>query len=706
MLKAVVKSALTKRRVTKYNKLVSVKASAYDKWQKELERQPVMAAEAPVNFETLPSGEVVPHKLPDPKVKVVPYAKVWEMTNAKDDEGIVYLFASPKGKLTKRATEVVRQYFIAHPEHNVVYGDEDEIGKGGKYIHPYFKPDWSPDSYLNAFYIGSYFACRSVTLHKAAGEYDNAVRMLGGVSSNRNTPEQVGLEASLLSADVLFCMLAIHERAFAKRTGLEFPIGHIKEVLFHRNPEQDVFYGRTFHNSKHMLLKPATVSIIIPSKDHPEILRRCLESIVETTGDNSGITYDIAVVDNGSDAKNRVRYGVFIGKIPKKNGLTKINYIYKLDEFNFSAMCNKGVRSTHGEYILFLNDDIEAVKEGWLRELVSQAQLKHVGAVGAKLIYPDTDLIQHAGIANVMRGPVHKLQKMSDNKSHYYGYNRGVHNMIGVTGACLLVSRQKYNDVGGLREDLKVAFNDVDLCYSIFEKGYYNVCCNHIYLKHYESLSRGLDTMDPQKMERLSREGNLLMNLHPHLYNVDPFYSPHLNEDETISAIIPRVDYTPVEDIPYASVTIHDKGIKHSREDQCLRIGCEFNGTVDNWLYGTAADGNDNGYYLKGYSFVIGSDNALFERRLLLRPVEPYEDGSIPIGTKIYSFPIYVGYRPDIRMKLQDQVNVDLTGYKVKIEKGLLPAGFYQVGMLATDKTSRLKLVNWVPNVLRISPSR
>ena len=197
-----------------------------------------------------------------------------------------------------------------------------------------------------------------------------------------------------------------------------------------------------------------------------------------------------------------------------------------------------------------------------------------------------------------MRGPVHKLQKMSDNKSHFFGYNRGVHNMIGVTGACLLVSRQKYNDVGGLREDLKVAFNDVDFCYSIFEKGYYNVCCNHIYLKHYESLSRGLDTMDPQKMERLSREGNLLMSLHPHLYNVDPFYSPHLNEDETISAIIPRVDYTPVEDIPYASVTIHDKGIKHSREDQCQRIGCEFNGTVDNWLYGTAADGNDNGYYL------------------------------------------------------------------------------------------------------------
>ena len=208
--------------------------------------------------------------------------------------------------------------------------------------------------------------------------------------------------------------------------------------------------------------------------------------------------------------------------------------------------------------------------------------------------------------------------------------------------------------------------------------------------------------MDPKKMERLSAEGEILMRKHPKLYNVDPFYSPHLNEDETITAIIPRVDYTPVEDIPYATVTIHDKGIRHAREDQCLRIGCEFNGTLNNWLYGTNADGNENGYYLKGYSFVIGSDNATFERRLLLRLVEKNEDGAGPVSPKVYSFPIYVGYRPDIRIRLQDQVNVDLTGYKVKIEKGLLPPGNYQLGMLASDKTSRLKLVNWVPNVLRI----
>ena len=705
MLKDLAKEALVKRRIKKYDKMVAAKSSAYDKWQKAMEKEPVAKREAPIRYEEGPDGEMIPHKKPEPTVKVIPYAKVWEVSDVKKDDNVVYIFVSPKGKLVKKAQEVIRQYFIAHPEHNVVYGDEDEISSNGKYIHPYFKPDWSPDSYLNAFYIGSFFACRAETMHASAVEYDNAVRMLGGTANKRGSVEQTGLEASLLSADVLFCMLAIHEHAFGKRMGLEFPIGHIKEVLFHRSPEQDVFYGRNFHSSRHMLLKPTTVSIVIPSMDHPEILNQCLNSIIETNTDEN-ITFDVVIVDNGSSAANRVKYGVYASRAPRKNGLTKINYIYKLQEFNFSAMCNQGARNCQGEYLLFMNDDIECVKEGWLREMISQAQLGHVGAVGAKLIYPDTDLIQHAGIANVRRGPVHKLQKMHDNKNHYFGYNRGIHNMIGVTAACLMISRKKFAAVDGFPEELKVAFNDVDFCYSIHEKGYYNVCCNHIYLYHHESLTRGLDNLDPKKMERLAVEGDTLMTRHSHLYNVDPFYSPHLTEDETISAIIPKEDYTPVEDLPLAEVSIHEKGIHGAREDQCLRIGCEYNGTMDNWLYGVTAVGHDEGYFLKGYSFVIGSDNAIYDKKLLLRQVERRQDGAGPVNSKVYSISPYIWYRPDIRVRLQDQVNVDLTGYKVRIDKNTLPAGYYQIGMLAIDRTSRLKLINWVPNILRIRDSR
>lgn len=705
MFKKLAKAALVKKSTTKYNRLLATKSSAYDRWQKEVEKEPPVMSEAPIQYETAQNGELVPHKLPEPTVKIVPYGKIWDVQDDKGDENTVYLFVSPKGKLVKKASEVIKQYFIAHPEHNVVYGDEDEASKGGKYIHPYFKPDWSPDSYLNAFYIGSFFACRAGAVHESATEYDNAVKMLGGSAGKRGSVEQAGLEASLLSADVMFCMLAIHEHAFGKRTGLEFPIGHIREVLFHRDPEQDVFYGRNFHSSRHMLLRPATVSIIIPSKDHPEILKQCLDSIISTTGGDD-IRYDIVIIDNGSSAANRVKYGVYASRAERKNGLVKINYIYKLQDFNFSSMCNQGARNSGGEYLLFMNDDIECAREGWMREMLSQAQLKHVGVVGAKLIYPDSDLIQHAGIANVRRGPVHKLQKMHDNKNHYFGYNRGIHNTIGSTAACLMVSRKKFNDIGGFCEDLKVAFNDVDFCYQMHERGYYNVCCNHIYLFHHESLTRGLDNLDPKKMERLAEEGDLLMTRHSHLYNEDPFYSPHLTEDETISAIIPREDYTPVEALPYGAVAIHEKGIRGAREDQCLRVGCEYNGTMDNWLYGVTATGCEEGYFLKGYSFVIGSDNAVFEKKLLLRLVARHEDGAGPVGAKVYSFDPYIWYRPDIRVRLGDQMNVDLTGYKLRIEKGALPPGYYQIGMLAVDKTSRLKLINWVPNILKIRGSR
>ena len=147
MIKELAKNALVKKQIKKYNKLLAAKSSAYDKWQHDMEKEPVADAVAPISFETAENGEKVPTKLPSPSVKVVPYGKVWEIQSNKNDDNTVYLFVSPKGKLVRKAADVIKQYFIAHPEHNVVYGDEDELGKGGKYIHPFFKPDWSPDSY-------------------------------------------------------------------------------------------------------------------------------------------------------------------------------------------------------------------------------------------------------------------------------------------------------------------------------------------------------------------------------------------------------------------------------------------------------------------------------------------------------------------------------------------------------------------------------
>lgn len=694
MIKEQLKKLLIWARKQRYHRMVADKSRAYDHWQHGMERVRPATEK--------PSEDAATTRL-DIKTQIVPYANVWKEVTGAGQADHILIFVSPKGKLANHAVAHIRKFFMEHPQINVVYGDEDEVEGHGRYVHPYFKPDWSPDTYLNAFYIGSVFACRASAFSAAAGEYDNALRMLGGMTGvQKGSPEAIGREASLLAADVLFCMLAIHERAFGRRKGVDrFPIGHIQRVLFHRMPEQDVFYGRGFHNSRHMLMRPTTVSIIIPTKDHPEILRTCLNSIVETTNEKN-LKFEIIVVDNGSSAFNRVRYGSFINEVPKKNGLARIRYLYKVEEFNFSHMCNRGVTRSGGDYLLFLNDDIEAVKDGWMRELLSQAQLGHVGVAGCKLLYPSEDLIQHCGITNVRLGPVHKLQRMHDGKAHYFGFNRGIHNFLGVTGACLMISRAKYEELGGFPEDLPVAFNDVDLCYRAHEAGYYNVCCNHVWLRHHESLSRGDDNADPKKIERLTREYEQLMKRHIALYNKDPFYSPHLTDDETIPAIIPREDFLPVLDIPYHRMRIHEQGFPNVREDACLRIGVEYTGTMEHWIYGFRDEIGEDGYFIKGYSFVIGSDNAFFDRRLVLRQVERSQSGARPASNVVYSMPVYECYRPDIRLRIPDQINVDMTGFKVRIRDGELPPGFYQVGMVAIDKTSSLRLINWVPNLLSV----
>ncbi|MCR5101596.1 MAG: glycosyltransferase [Butyrivibrio sp.] len=692
MLKSFVKGVLIKGRKKNYINKVKIAKASYDRWEKEQEKFGSRKI-----IEVNASGSRV-----DLSTKVIPYSKVWEETGIPPQADNILIFVSPKGKLSKNAVNDIKRFFINNPDINVVYGDEDELAQGGKFTHPYFKPEWSPDTYLNAFYIGSVFACRANIHEQAQNEYENAIRMLGGTSGvKKNSPEAFGLEASMLSADVLFCMLAIHERAFGKRIGDRFPIGHMDSILFHRNPEQDVFYGRAFHNSKHMLLRDAMVNIIIPSKDNADVLRACIESIVKTVNDKN-LRYDITIVDNGSSAFNRVKLGTFLNTVPRTNGLTNIQYLYKVEDFNFSHMCNRGAQRTKGEYLLFLNDDIEAVKEGWLREMLSQAQLGHVGIVGAKLLYPDSDIIQHAGITSVRLGPVHKLQRMHDKKAHYFGFNRGIHNLIGATGACLMIARSKYEEVGGFPEVLPVAFNDVDLCFSVHEAGYYNLCCNHVYLYHHESLSRGIDNQDPKKMERLASEYDVLMKRHPRMYNYDPFYSQYLTDDETIAAIIPKEDFTLAEDIGYHKVQVHDNGYPEARQDEVVRVGVEFSGSLEKWNYGIRGGECEDGYFVKGYSFVIGSDNSFFERRLVLRQVEKAEASSNPVSERIYSFPVYDWYRPDIKVRLSDQVNVDLTGYKVRIRKGDLPVGYYQLGILAIDKTSTLKLINWVPNIMSI----
>ena len=231
------------------------------------------------------------------------------------------------------------------------------------------------------------------------------------------------------------------------------------------------------------------VSVIIPSKDNVKVYERCIQTLYEKTAYKN---FEVIHVDNGSSEENKRGYE----NIARTYG---VQYHYQPMNFNFSAMCNIGAKQAKGSYLLFLNDDIEIIKGDWLERMLGQAMQQHVGAVGAKLLYPGIGNIQHTGVINLSQGPVHCFANMPDDVIYDFCRNKLDFNYSAVTGACLLLSREKFDAVGGFEEELPVAYNDVDLCFKLTEQGYFNVLRNDAVLYHHESVSRGYDHASAEK---------------------------------------------------------------------------------------------------------------------------------------------------------------------------------------------------------------
>jgi GT2 family glycosyltransferase len=191
-------------------------------------------------------------------------------------------------------------------------------------------------------------------------------------------------------------------------------------------------------------------------------------------------------------------------------------------------MCNIGVENSDGELVLLLNDDMEIIDGEWMERMAGHAMLPYTGAVGAKLLYPNSTLIQHTGVFSFDCGPSHALCRYDDSILFNFCRNKIEYNYSAVTAACLMVTREKYLEVGGLDESFAVAYNDVKFCFDLLEKGYYNVVRTDAVLYHHESLSRGSDVLDKAKYERLLKERRRLYDIHPSLEGKDPFYNPNL----------------------------------------------------------------------------------------------------------------------------------------------------------------------------------
>lgn len=423
--------------------------------------------------------------------------------------------------------EMVR-YINEHPETDIVYSDEDMLSEDGTYRHdPKFKPDWSPDSFFSIMYTCHLCMIRKSMVEKVGGfdksadgaqDYDLIMKISELTDRIGHVPQILyhwreisGSTALDMSAKSY--LLAGTERlktAAMERRGQK---GRLEWC-----PLKEVVQCYAVYDTE----DSDKVSIVIPSKDNYKVLKRCIDSIFTVP---AGVEFEVVVVDNGSSGKNRSK----IEKLLEQHGC---KYIYEPLDFNFSRMCNIGAAHSSGNIILFLNDDIKVQGDGWLARMAGHARLSHVGAVGCKLYYPKGHMIQHCGVVNTAVGPGHAFYGIDDvGVVMYGGRNLLPYNFAVVTGAALMVERHKFDEAGGFDESLAIAYNDVALCFSLLEKGYYNVLRPDVSLVHYESVSRGFDADDSEKTKRRIREMEHLYELHPSMKGYDPCFNPNLKND-------------------------------------------------------------------------------------------------------------------------------------------------------------------------------
>jgi GT2 family glycosyltransferase len=287
-----------------------------------------------------------------------------------------------------------------------------------------------------------------------------------------------------------------------------------------KTPATACYMGYGFRAKYEILQKKPMVSIIIPTRNKVELVKVCLESIFSKT---YYAPYEVLLIDNGSDEPESLAYFKEMEKIE-----SRLKVIRDDSPFSFSAINNKAAELASGEVLVFLNNDIEVISGSWLEEMVSHAVRPKVGAVGAKLLYPNKS-IQHAGIILGIGGWAgHAHKGGSCYWPGYMGRASLISNFSAVTGACLAVRKDLFFEVGGFNEaKLKVACNDVDLCLKLDQKGYKSVYTPYAELFHHESATRGYEDTD-EKKQRFKDELAYMWETWPEQLKNDKAYNPNL----------------------------------------------------------------------------------------------------------------------------------------------------------------------------------
>lgn len=426
-------------------------------------------------------------------------------------------------ELSPIALEEVVKALNKNPQLDLIYTDEDKIDENGNRFDPHFKPDWSPDTFLSMNYICHFTVIRRDIMNDIGGfrigyegaqDYDLFLRVTEKTQNINHIPKILYHWRTLETSTAK----DINQKGYACQAGEKA----VSDALQRRGTLGKVHSKGTMYTVEYELRDYPRVSIIIPTKDYSDILEVCLESLyTKTTYKN----FEVIVVNNNSSEDETF-------KLFKRYSQKYDNFrvIDNNIEFNYSKLNNDAITYAQGDYVVLLNNDIEVITPNWIELMLGFCQQEHIGAVGAKLLYPD-NTVQHCGIVLGMGGVAGHSQKYaSRNNVGYNGRLMVPYNYAAVTAACLMIKKSKYVEVNGLDEMLKVAFNDIDFNIKLLKLGYYNVVVPQVEMYHHESKSRGYEDT-PEKVMRFEREIKYMHKKWSDFLKQDPFYNKNFSLD-------------------------------------------------------------------------------------------------------------------------------------------------------------------------------
>lgn len=422
---------------------------------------------------------------------------------------------------------------ICEKDADYIYCDEATF-KGNSINHMitlHFKPDFAPDNLLANNYICHFSVFSRELLESGelfrsqfdgSQDHDMILRLTAKAKHIVHVPRILYYWRSHKGS----VASSIDAKTYAIDAAKGAVADHLTKLGYRNFEIESTRAFATIFRIKYELTSRPLVSIIIPNKDHVDDLSRCVESIINLSTYDS---YEIVIVENNSETAEIRTYYEEISRHPR------VQVVEYKGDFNYSKINNFGVQYAKGEYLLLLNNDTEVITPDWMEELLMYAMRKDVGVVGAKLYYPDKT-IQHAGIViglGAHRTAGHTHYRIPEANVGYMGRLCYAQDVTAVTGACMMVSKALYEELGGLDESFTVALNDVDFCLRVREKGFLNIFTPFAELYHYESKSRGSDKKDERALRYQQESDRFRVKWADALAKGDPYYNPNFSLDHS-----------------------------------------------------------------------------------------------------------------------------------------------------------------------------